>query len=193
MLVDGGNYPNFVTDKAGYGLAQWTFWSRKQELLDFAREQRKSIGDLQMQLDFLWKELQKSYPAVLTVLKSADNVREASDAVLLWYERPADQSEAVMVKRAGYGQKYYDKYGGGSSGASSGGMTNADCPFLVRVTAKDLRIRKGNGTDTAWTGKYVPPGVYTIVEVKPGKGSNAGWGRLKSGAGWISLDFVKRV
>ena len=76
---------------------------------------------------------------------------------------------------------------------SSGGMSNADCPFLVRVTAKDLRIRKGNGTDTAWTGKYVPPGVYTIVEVKAGKGSNAGWGRLKSGAGFISLDYVTKV
>ena len=115
-----------------------------------------------------------------------------SDAVLLWYERPADQSEAVQVKRAGYGEKYLKKYGGGSV-PSSGKMSNADCPFLVRVTAKDLRIRKGNGTDTAWVGKYVPPGVYTIVEVKDGKGSEAGWGRLKSGAGWIALDYAKRV
>ena len=185
MLVDGGHYPDFVTDKAGYGLAQWTFWSRKQALLDFAREQRKSIGDLHMQLDFLWKELKESYPAVLTVLKGADSVRQASDAVLLWYERPADQSEAVQVKRAGYGEGYYKKYAcGGGSVPSIGGMSNADCPFLVKVTVKDLRIRKGAGTDTAWTGKYVPPGVYTIVEVKAGKGSDAGWGRLKSGAGW---------
>lgn len=193
MLVDRGFYPDFVMDKAGYGLAQWTFWSRKQALLDFARAKAKSIGDLQMQLDFLWKELNDSYQAVLVVLKDATSVREASDAVLLWYERPADQSEAVQVKRAGYGEGYYKKYAGGGSVLSSGGMSNADCPFLVRVTAKDLRIRKGNGTDTAWTGKYVPPGVYTIVEVKAGKGSNAGWGRLKSGAGWIALSYAKRV
>ena len=72
-------------------------------------------------------------------------------------------------------------------------MSNTDCPFLVKVTAKDLRIRKGAGTDTAWTGKYVPPGVYTIVEVKEGEGSDAGWGRLKSGAGWIALSLVNRV
>ena len=72
-------------------------------------------------------------------------------------------------------------------------MSNADCPFLVRVSVKDLRIRKGNGTDTAWTGKYVSPGVYTIVEVKTGKGSVAGWGRLKSGAGFIALDYAKRI
>lgn len=193
MLVDGGHYPDFIADKAGYGLAQWTFWSRKQALLDYAREKRKSIGDLQMQLDFIWKELNDMHPAVLIVLKDAASVREASDAVLLWYEKPADQSEAVKVKRAGYGEGYYKKYAGNGSVPSSDGMTNADCPFLVRVTAKDLRIRKGAGTDTAWTGKYVPPGVYTIVEVKAGKGPNAGWGRLKSGAGWIALSYAKRV
>lgn len=50
-----------------------------------------------------------------------------------------------------------------------------------------------NGTNTAWTGKYLPPGVYTIVEVKAGKGSEAGWGRLKSGAGWIALSYTKKV
>lgn len=57
---------------------------------------------------------------------------------------------------------------------ASGGMSNADCPFRVEVTVKDLRIRKDAGTDTAWAGKYVPLGVYTIVEVKSGKGSDAG-------------------
>jgi hypothetical protein len=112
LAVDSGAYGNFVKDKAGYGLAQWTFWSRKQELLDFAKSQGKSIGDLQMQLDFLWKELKDSYTAVLTVLQEAEKVKEASDAVLLWYERPADTSDAVQEKRAGYGQGYYDKYAG---------------------------------------------------------------------------------
>ena len=68
LAVDSGAYGNFVRDGAGYGLAQWTFWSRKEALLKFAKEKGKSIGDLQMQLDFLWKELKVSYPAVLTVL-----------------------------------------------------------------------------------------------------------------------------
>jgi len=196
-LVDGGNYPDFIADKAGYGLAQWTFWSRKQALLDFAKDRGVSIGDLQMQLDFMWKELNDSHPAVLIVLKEAQSVREASDAVLLWYEEPTDQSEKVMVKRAKYGQGYYDKYAGKPETKpdkpASDGESNVDCPFLVKVTAKDLRIRNGARVDTAWTGKYVPPGVYTIVEVKEGKGSDAGWGRLKSGAGWIALALVKRV
>lgn len=129
---------------------------------------------------------------MLVVLQNAENVREASDAVLLWYERPADQSDAVQAKRAGYSEGYLKEYGGSAKKPASSGMTNADCPFLVRVTAKDLRIRKGAGTDTEWTGKYVPIGTYTIVEVKEGKGSEAGWGRLKSGAGWIALSYAKR-
>ena len=41
--------------------------------------------------------------------------------------------------------------------------------------------------------QFCPPSVYTIVEVKSRNGSSAGWGRLKSRIGWLSLDFVKRV
>ena len=64
--------------------------------------------------------------------------------------------------------------------------------FLVKVSISDLNIRKGPGTDYDRT-QYIPIGIYTIMEVKAGKGSTAGWGRLKSGVGWISLDFVTRV
>lgn len=108
--VDNGTYTNFVKDSAGYGLAQWTFWSRKEMLLNFANEAKKSIGDCQMQLDFLWYELSKNFKSTLEVLKNATSVREASDVVLHKYEAPADQSEAVEIKRASYGQKYYDKF-----------------------------------------------------------------------------------
>ena len=108
--VDNGTYTNFVRDSAGYGLAQWTFWSRKQNLLNYAKENKSSIGDLNMQLNFLMKELTASYPKVLSTLKSAKTVREASDVVLLQFERPADQSTNVQIKRATYGQKYYDTY-----------------------------------------------------------------------------------
>ncbi len=69
---------------------------------------------------------------------------------------------------------------------------SADIPFLVKVSISDLNIRKGPGTDYDRT-QFIPVGVYTIVEVKSGKGSTAGWGRLKSGAGWISLDYCTRV
>lgn len=166
LAMDAGAYGNFVRDGAGYGLAQWTFWSRKQDLLKFAKEKGKSVGDLQMQMDFLWKELNTVYQTVLVVLQNADSVRQASDAVLLWYERPADQSDAVQVTRAGYGQGYYEKYAGEAVNPACGGMTNADCPFLVRVTIKDLNIRKGAGTDTAKTGRHISPGFFlNLVQI----------------------------
>lgn len=74
--VDGGTYTGFVRDCAGYGLAQWTYWSRKQGLFNFAKAAGRSIGDLEMQLDFLMKELREGYKAVLTTLKTAGSVRQ---------------------------------------------------------------------------------------------------------------------
>lgn len=66
-------------------------------------------------------------------------------------------------------------------------------PYLVEVTATDLNIRKGPGTNYGKTGKFTGKGVFTITEERAGTGSNRGWGKLKSGVGWISLDYVKRL
>ena len=389
-MVDKGSYTNFGNDRAGYGLAQWTYPSRKAALLAYAKAARKSIGDLEMQLGFLMQELASSYKAVLATLKSATSVRAASDAVLLQFERPADQSETAKARRASYGQKYFDKYakkgsvstmgfsnsslatvkmispnrtpnrnhaidtitihcfvgrvnakrgcevfqpsskgascnyvvgydgsiglcveekdrswctGGydkngnpirvnGVSGKSNDyqavtnevasetkhpyaitekamaalielctdicrrngikkllwsgdknlvgnpakqnltvhrwfankacpgdyiyqrlgdiaakvnaklGATGAapvqpsapvsSVPYKVRITAIDLRIRKGPGTDTAIVQNAIKPGVYTIVSEATGKGATL-WGKLKSGLGWVSLDFCKKI
>ena len=114
--VDSGAYTKFVRDSAGYGLAQWTYWSRKEALLAYANHCGVSIGDLDMQLCFLALELSTNYGGVLDALRSAKSVRAASDAVLTGFERPKDQSEAVRVKRAGYGQRYYDTYATNNGG-----------------------------------------------------------------------------
>ena len=109
--VDNGTYANFVKDSAGYGLAQWTYYSRKQNLLDYAKGKKISIGDLKTQLEFLWNELSGSYKtSVLSTLQNAKTVLEASNCVLTKFEKPANQGESVQKTRASYGQKYYDKY-----------------------------------------------------------------------------------
>lgn len=66
-------------------------------------------------------------------------------------------------------------------------------PYIVKVTISDLNIRKGPGTNYEKTGKFTGKGAFTITEVRAGKGSIKGWGRLKSGAGWISLDYATKV
>ena len=387
-MVDRGTYANFGNDWAGYGLAQWTYPSRKAALLAYAKAAGKSIGDLEMQLGFLMQELSTGYKTVLNVLRTTVSVREASDIVLLQFERPADQSEARRKQRAEYGQKYFDMYakiGGGVMGFTncslatvrmispnrtpnrnhaidtitihcfvgqvtakrgcevfqpssrkascnyvvgydgsiglcveekdrswcSGGtdkkgnpirvngisgssndyqavtievasdtkhpytitdkamaalielctdicrrngikqllwkgdktlvgrvaqqnltvhrwFANKACPgdyiyerlgdiaakvnaklgvsfapttpaipeskvpYKVRITATDLRIRKGPGTNTAIVQKAIAPGVYTIVSEATGEGATK-WGKLKSGVGWVSLDYCKKL
>ncbi len=149
--VDSGAYDNFVHDGAGYGLAQWTYWTRKDCLLAYARTCKASIGDLDMQLEFLALELRTNYSGVLDALRSATSVRAASDAVLTCYERPKDQGEAVRVKRAGYGQRYYDTYA-----KNNGGDTQ-----MATVKLGSARIdENGNahgGKAGDQTGKEVSP------------------------------------
>ncbi len=65
-------------------------------------------------------------------------------------------------------------------------------PYLVRVSIPDLNIRQGPGTDKPKTGKVTGVGVFTIVEEADGKGASR-WGKLKSNAGWISLDYASRI
>lgn len=188
--VDNGSYTNFVKDSAGYGLAQWTYWSRKQALLEYAQKAKKSIGDLTMQLEFMWKELQ-GYTSVMNTLKSATSIQAASDAILTGYERPADQGASVKSKRAAYGKQYYDKYAA-TAGSTTPAAPAASLPYRVKITASELNIRKGPGTNYGKNGSIKDRGVYTIVDESTGTGATK-WGKLKSGAGWISLDYCKKL
>lgn len=69
--------------------------------------------------------------------------------------------------------------------------TTTTLPYLVRVTADALNIRKGPGTNYKIGGTIRDKGTYTIVEESAGKGATK-WGKLKSGAGWISLDYTTK-
>lgn len=72
----------------------------------------------------------------------------------------------------------------GLPGASGSVATTS--AFKVRVTIKDLYIRTGPGTNYGKKG-FIKPGVYTIVETR------SGWGKLKSGAGWIYLAYAVKI
>ena len=141
--VDDGSYTNFIKDSAGYGLAQWTYWSRKQALQEYAKASGKSIGDLDMQLGFIWKELSESYKTLLKTLQTATSVTDASTAVLTQYERPADQGASVQAKRAGYGQTYYNKYAGAT--------------YPEKLTTGYYRVRK------SWSDAKSQLGAYRVL------------------------------
>lgn len=221
----------FINDKYGYGLAQWTFWSRKQSFYDYMII-RGRIDDLKNQLDYLINEI-RGYGLVQEVLKSTSSVREASNAVLLNYERPADQSEAVQNKRYEYSLSFYNRYSNKTiedtkpivdvkklyrvrlswNNAESqlgayevldnakkvvsenlgyavydwNGVEIYRSTYLVRVTTDVLNIRSGPGTSYGIAGQIKDRGVYTIIS------EENGFGKLKSGAGWISLSYTNKL
>ncbi len=65
-------------------------------------------------------------------------------------------------------------------------------PYMVRVEITNLNIRKGPGTNYPSAGS-TGKGSFTIVDEAQGPGSTSGWGKLKSGLGWISLDYIQRI
>ena len=174
--VDSGAYLNFDKDAYGYGLCQWTSKGRKAALYKLKNERGCSIADLRLQLDHLWNELSTAYKGVLDALKASRSVREASDIVLTKFEIPRDQSEAVKVRRAALGQKWYDKYAG--SGFK---------PYVVRVIVDTLNVREQPPTQSPIVMEVHKGSAYTIVK------EDNGWGFLKSGVGWIYLVYTQRV
>lgn len=204
--VDNGSYGNFVRDSAGYGLAQWTFWSRKENLLNFSKQKNKSIGDLYLQLDFLMLELSSGYKGLLQTLKSTNSVKEASNGVLLQFERPADQSVAVQNKRASYSQTYYDKYA--EKAQATGGtnmkyntnnpplvcmMKNSTCYKQTRTMTPVGVLWHSTGANNPNLKRYVQPyetdANYNEMIALLGKNTNKNdWNHISHQAGlncWI--------
>ena len=192
QAVDSGAYTNFVKDAAGYGLAQWTYWSRKQNLLNHAKAAGASIGDLNMQLNFLGLEL-KGYPGVMRALQSASSVREASDAVLTGYERPKDQSEAVKAKRASFGQIYFDKYAGGTVPVAP--ITPATPAKVKASESAQLMDKDMAGTYTATANLHLRDGAGTdkkslVVMTKGTRVQNYGYYTRVGSTRWLYIQFT---
>lgn len=148
--VDAGTYKNFVHDAAGYGLAQWTYSTRKENLLKFARNQGDSIGDFDMQLAFMYQEL-RGYKTLFAILTTTDSIREASDAFMTQYERPADQSEKAKRRRASYGEEIC---------AMLTGVENPDS--MVQITEAEARQRVIS-IAVSWYGKKEADGSHRSI------------------------------
>lgn len=159
--VDNGTYTNFAKDGHGYGLAQWTYWTRKRDLLAFAKKMGKSIGDYMMQVAFTLQEL-KSFPKVLKVLQTTTSVKEASDIVLTQFERPADMGDTVKAKRAAYGQKFYDQFAVAKQPAQdpAPALPKKDVAGAAAAVIADLRKAGYTNHEIYQIGKAVKNGIY---------------------------------
>ena len=144
--VDSGaiseyDFVNNGPNGGGYGLAQWTYSTRKQALYNMCKSGGySSIGSVELACDYLWWELQNSYPDVLTVLEAARNVRIASDKVLHDFENPAVQTEAVEIARAEMGQNWFDLYTGTTPGGGTDPAKKKGLPLIMMYTATRRRF-----------------------------------------------------
>ena len=107
--VDNGTYGNFVYDSAGYGLVQWTWWSWKAELLEFAKSRGTSIGDMNTQLDLMYRQLENHSSNVYNNILKAKDVRQAAVSVMLDFEKPGNQSWAAQQNRTNAGIEVYNE------------------------------------------------------------------------------------
>jgi len=107
--VDEGINQNFMRDNIPYGLMQWQAWTDKEALEKRAKAQNKSIGDLEVQLEFLWSQIQAKV-GVMRGLKTADSTTRASDLIYLQYKNPFDKNDRAKNLRREYADIYYKQY-----------------------------------------------------------------------------------
>ena len=108
--VDNGTYTNFVKDKAGYGLCQWTYWSRKEALKKYIDARGLSIGDAHPQLQYLYKELVTTFSKTYTKLTNKlITVTSATKIFCKEFENPANY-DTVVKDRIKNAKAYYKKY-----------------------------------------------------------------------------------
>lgn len=110
--VDNGSYKDFVCDLTGYGLVQWTLPSRKEALLQYAKKTGRSIGNMEMQLEFFSMEI-KEYKDVWRLITECENSAEGAYSVghdvCYYYEQPL-KKETDSAIRGNYAAALYDKY-----------------------------------------------------------------------------------
>lgn len=168
--VDCRAYGNFVDDKAGYGLAQWTSSGRKAGLLNLVKSTGRSIGDINAQLEYLWNELNGAYKTkVLDVLLTADSVRKAAEVFVVKFEVPASvikggsSKENTINTRTDYAQDFYDLYTNKSE-VDNVGLAIKQCILTKNDCYKENRIIKpahivvhSTGANNKSIKRYVQP------------------------------------
>lgn len=128
----------------GYGLAQWTFYTRKQALYNkWKSGGYASIGGVDLACDFLVEELQSSFPKIWAALQTCESIRTASDMVLHDFENPAEQGESVEILRASMGTEIFTTFTGSEpsepSEPSTPGITGGRLSaLLLYAIATDL-------------------------------------------------------
>lgn len=140
---------SFVNDSAGYGLAQWTWPTRKQALYTYCTSRGLSIGSIDGQLGYLSTELTGSFSGCLSDLRNAGSVEEGSRIAMLRFEAPLDQSASAQAVRQQYAEYFYNKMVYGV--ASEGNLTQKQQEVIhIAMNSASYGIAARPGYCQAW-------------------------------------------
>ena len=179
--LPNGTVNNFATDSAGYGIAQWTYSTRKQKLFEFVKKRKTSIGDLETQLDFLYIELTVNYMGVWKQLQSATTVLSASNVVLLKFEKPKDQSDAVKKYRSQLGLDIKNKIKS---------VNNNHYKVGDELTLKgDVHLRSGDNKETSSIGIIKKGDTVVILGYSDRTGLYRVYNQTTNKTGWITYKY----
>lgn len=159
--VDNGAYTKqqFCNDKAGYGLAQWTSAGRKEGLYNYWKaNDYNSVGNLEMQLNYLWAEL-VTYSGLMDTLTTTDNICTAASAFMLQFERPADQSQSAQATRCNYAIKYYNQLATGETPGKPDIPPNPPTPATSGL-AFYIKITNAEGNEITYIGTQLGEWIY---------------------------------
>lgn len=173
---------DFVHDGHAFGLVQWCFRTRKEGLLNSAKASGASVGDINIQLNYIWKELKESYKTVYNAIMNATNIREASDVIMLKYEKPVNTSETMKQKRANYGQQFFNTFASGEKQETKPTMKK------VVITKDRVNLRAGNGKNFTSISQVNKNAMYEWVAT-----AENGWHAIKlpNRVVWVSGEFSK--
>lgn len=176
LVVEGGKAACIVN----FSDAAWHAGNRAVNMSSIGIECRPEMSNSDFDtvaqvIAMVWKEYGKQLP-----LRGHKQIVPTA-CPGLWYPK--------LKELYNLATKYYKGTAGSVAGTIATKPTT-NKTFKVKVDIPDLYIRAGAGTNTAKRG-FIKKGVYTIVETKKNGGYT--WGKLKSGAGWIALDFVKKL
>ena len=146
----------FITDSVGYGLAQWTYPTRKEKLWDFTHANNKSISDENCQIEFLNKELEGGILGKNpdTIKKSKD-VAEACILFMMKFENPKDKSAKKQRERVEYAMQWYEQLknsSDSSQSSESGADAGTDTSSGIMQWAKDTIKSAGESIVNKFTG-----------------------------------------
>lgn len=186
--------PSYIFASTGHSTALANWKAFKDRVQKYLNELQQPVAELQSSAPV---------PAVSDEIKAGDLVTLAADAV--YYNGKAIpawvKNQNWYVKECRSDRAVIDASENGSHNICSPVNTKyltvvqktirqdaetVFVPYLVKITSASHNIYKGPGTNYVRVGQITDKGVYTIVKESSGVGSEK-WGRLKSGAGWISL------